>query len=138
MIKRLVVAAAAGAIVMGAVTAFAASMNVGSSTLGSGNASVSACNSAAATSYTPVWDATGKDYAVGQVSVTTSGTGTGCAGQAYRITLTDANGGSIGESTGTLGADGSNSSAGGNGGTGGLFATTPAASVAGIQVVISG
>ena len=131
MIKRLVVALAAGAVVLGAVTAFAASMNVTTTTLGASSATVSACNSAAAATYAPTYSATAGGYVVNTVTVTTSGSLSGCGGMSFQVTLTDSSGASLAEYTGTLAANGAGTSA------------TPASpalakSVAGVQVVITG
>ena len=128
MNKRYIAPVLAGVVVFGAVTAFAAGFTVTSNTVVSGNATVSACNSSAAVSYTTAWDATVPGYVVATAPVATAA---GCGSMAYKVTLTGAGGVSLAEQTGTLAAAGSAAP---------NFATNkiPAANVVGISVTITG
>ena len=125
--KRYLVPVIAGVTVFGAVSAFAASMTLSSTSLGSGDAVVAACNGTAAVTYTTSYEATSKRYKVATAPITT-GTGTTCATQAYKVTLTGA-AGVLQEVTGTLGADGKAAPA---------FTTVFASDVTGVSVVITG
>ena len=99
MKTRYLAPAAVGVVVFGAVTAFAASLTVNSSSLGAGNATVDTCNSSASVSYN-----TALVSGVYKVTTAPVATAASCAGKAYRVTLTDSNGASLGEITGTLDA----------------------------------
>lgn len=101
--KRYAVPALAGVLVFTAVTGFAATLDVTSTTLGSGEEVVSSCNASAAVSYTSGWDAALQAYEVTTAPVTSAAT---CGGMAYKVTLTDSTGASLGEEVGTLGVDG--------------------------------
>jgi uncharacterized membrane protein YesL len=81
--KRYLMPLLAGVIVFGAVTAFAASLTVSSKSLGSGNATVSSCNSTAAVSYTTSF--VSGNYQVATLPVTSAA---GCASMAYKVTIT--------------------------------------------------
>jgi hypothetical protein len=114
----------AGVVVFGVATAFAASLSVSSTGLGAGNATVSACQTDAAVSYTP----SGSN--VGTAKVTFSGTGAGCNGKTAEVTL-----------TGTDSLDPTPASGTGVV-TGGIatvdFSSVPAHDVTGVSVVITG
>lgn len=85
--KKYLLPVGAGVVVFGVVTAFAASLAVNSSSLGSGNATVTACQSDAAVTYTT----TGAN--VHEAVVTFSGGNAGdCDGMAAQVTLTGAGG----------------------------------------------
>lgn len=101
--KRFLVPAVAGVITFGAVTAFAASLNVTSKTLGSGNATVNGCNATAAVTYNTAYSATLPGYKVTTAPVTTA---VGCATMAYKVTLTGTSNASLAEVTGTLDSSG--------------------------------
>lgn len=126
---RLGVPVVAGVVVFGAVTAFAATLSVGSKTLGSGNATVASCNATANVTYNTAYASGLPGYKVTTAPVTTAA---GCAGMSYKVTLTGASNVSLAEVTGTLDAV-----------TG---AATPdfssnnvaASSVTGVSVVITG
>lgn len=124
--KRYLVPVLAGVVVFGGVTAFAATLNVSSDTLGAGESVVASCNATAKVSYTTTF-ATGS-YKVDTTPIAT-GTGTTCATKSFKVTLTGT-AGSLGERTGVLGADGTATPTFGS--------TIPAASVTGVSVVISG
>ena len=102
-LKRLAIPLIAGLVVFGGVTAFAASLSVSSKTLGSGNATMTSCNSTAAVSYTTAYSATLPGYKVATAPVTTA---VACATLSYKVTLTGASNASLGEITGTLDAAG--------------------------------
>jgi hypothetical protein len=99
MMSRHLVPVIAGAIVFGAVTAFAAGFNVSSSSIVSGNASVAGCGAIAAVTYNTVWDPGLLAYKVSTAPVTTS---TSCKSFAYKVTVTNTSNVSLGEITGTL------------------------------------
>jgi hypothetical protein len=101
--KRLLVPLVAGVVTFGAVTAFAATLNVTSKSLGSGNATVAGCNATAAVSYTTTYSASLPGYKVATAPVTTAA---GCATMAYKVTLTGTSNASLAEVTGTLDAAG--------------------------------
>ena len=126
--KRIAMALLAGAVVFGAVYAFAASLTVNSGGLGAGNASVSACNASASVTYNTSYSSTVPGYKVTTAPVTSA---IGCATKSYKVTLTGTGSSSLAEVSGTLDAAG---------------AATPdftasniaAANVLGVSVVISG
>ena len=99
--KRYLVPVLAGVTVFGAVTAFAATLGVSSTTLGSGNDAVTSCNATAAVSYNVGFAAGG--YEVTTAPVTSAAA---CAAKSYKVTLTDSGGASLAEVTGTLDAAG--------------------------------
>ena len=101
--KRFLIPAVVGVVTFGAVTAFAATLTVGSKSLGAGNATVAACNASAQVSYNTSYSATVPGYKVTTAPVTTA---VGCASMAYKVTLTGASNASLGEITGTLDATG--------------------------------
>lgn len=126
--KRFLIPLVAGVVTFGAVTAFAATLNVSSKSLSAGNAGVSTCNATAQVTYTTSYSSTLPGYIVATAPVTTA---VGCAGMSYRVTLTGAGDASLGEQTGSLDGTG---------------AATPnftslavsAASVTGVSVAITG
>jgi hypothetical protein len=82
-VKKFLLPIGAGVVVFGVVTAFAASLNVTTKSLGAGNAVVSSCQTNALVTYS----STGSK--VNSATVTVSGlTGTPCDGLAYQVTLT--------------------------------------------------
>ena len=134
--KKYLVPIVAGAVVFGAVTAFAATLNVSSSSLGSGNATVASCNSAASVNYTAGFATTPHVYQVSSTTVTTPGpVGPAvavCAGKTYKITFLDASNAPVGtEVTGTIGTDGTDTT---NVASQGIAAS----GVANVAVVITG
>lgn len=100
--KRYLVPVVAGVTVFGAVTAFAATLGVSSTTLGSGDDAVTSCNASANVSYNVA-------FAVGGYEVTTAPvtSAASCAAKSYKVTLTDSGGASLAEVTGSLDAAGS-------------------------------
>jgi hypothetical protein len=82
-VKKYLLPIGAGVVVFGVVTAFAASLAVSSSSLGAGNATVAACQSDAAVTYTTT------AANVHEAVVTFSGGTAGdCDGMAAQVTLT--------------------------------------------------
>jgi hypothetical protein len=134
--KRLLVALLVGAVVFSAVYGFAASLSVGSSSLGAGTSAVAACQSGTLTaSYAVTYDSSIPAYKVGVVTVSGLDTSSGhCATKSYKVTLTGpgASNASLAEVTGTTPSSGTTFSPD--------FTTSNvnAASVTGIHVVISG
>jgi hypothetical protein len=92
-----------GAVVFGAVTAFATGFPVTSTSIVSGNGAVQSCESGAAVRYSVAWNADRKGYAVAQTRVTTASR---CQGMAYRVMLSGDGQRSLGEVEGNLGATG--------------------------------
>lgn len=100
-VKRLMFGILAGAIVFGAVFAFAASLNVGTTTLGAGDKAVTTCDVSDNTvnaSYSVVYDSTvtGPPTGAYRVSTATIGgmdwsaaDGTKCDGKQIRVTLSN-------------------------------------------------
>jgi hypothetical protein len=134
--KRLLVAVLIGTVVFGAVYGFAASLSVGSASLGAGTSAVAACQSGTLTaSYAVTYDSSIPAYKVGVVTVNGLDTSIGhCGSKAYKVTLTGpgASNASLAEVTGTTPSSGTT--------FGPDFTTSNvnAASVTGIHVVISG
>jgi hypothetical protein len=127
--KRAILAIVAGLITFAGVYGLAAGLNLTTSTLGAGTATVAACQAATLNvTYTPSYASTIPGYAAGTVTV--NNLQSTCYNMAYRITLSGAAGASLGEVTGTTPASGSTFTA--------SFATASAASVTGVALVISG
>jgi hypothetical protein len=123
-----VIPVATGVVIFGAVTGFAATLSVSSKTLGSGNASVSSCNSAATVTYTTAYSASLPGYKVATAPVTTAAA---CNGFAYKVTLTGTGNASLAEVTGALDASG-------NATPDFTASNIAAANVTGVSVVITG
>ncbi len=127
-VKKYLVPLVAGVVVFGAVTAFAATLNVSSSGLAAGNATVASCNSGATVSYTTAATTRAQTYELATAPVASA---VECATKAYKVTVLGASNASLGEIAGTLSATGT---------------ATPdfsaldiaAADVIGVAVVISG
>jgi hypothetical protein len=102
-VKKFLVPLVAGVTVFGAVTAFAATLTLSGSSLGSGNATVSSCNSTAAVTYDTAATTGAKTYDVTLAHVTSNAT---CTGLAYKVTLLGASNASLGEVTGSLDTSG--------------------------------
>jgi hypothetical protein len=127
-VSRFLLPVIVGVIVFGAVTAFAATLNVSSKSLGSGNAAVSSCNASANVTYNTSYASTIPGYKVTTAPITTSAS---CSGLSYKVTLTGAGNSALGEVTGTLDASGNASPD--------FSASNVAASVVtGVAVVITG
>jgi hypothetical protein len=129
--KRLVLAAVTAVVVFGGVYGLAASLNVSTQTLGSGNSVVAACQSGTLTvSYATSYDSTIPGHEVGIVTV--SGLQAGCYSKSFKVTLTNASNASLGEVPGTTPGSGTSFTAD-------LSASNiPAANVTGVHVTISG
>src|SRR3954470_4798769 len=118
----------AGVLVFGAVTAFAASLNVSSKSLGSGNGTVTSCNASANVTYNTAYASTIPGYKVTTAPITTAAA---CATLSYKVTLTGAGNAALAEVTGSLDASGNASPD--------FSASNVAASgVTGVAVVITG
>lgn len=127
--KRAIIAIVAGFITFTGIYALAASLNMTTSSLGAGTATVAACQSATLNvTYTPSYASTIPGYATGTVTV--NNLLATCYSMPYRVTLYGAAGASLGEVTGTIPAAGSTFTA--------SFASASAASVTGVALVISG
>jgi hypothetical protein len=126
--KRYLVPVSVGVVVFGSVTAFAATLNVSSKSLGAGNATVASCNSSASVSYTTAYASALPGYRVATAPVITAA---GCSGMAFKVTLSGASGAALGEVSGTLdstGAAAPDFSA----------SNISAAAITGVSVVVSG
>jgi hypothetical protein len=127
--KRAIIAVVAGLVTFTGIYGLAASLNLSTSSLGAGTATVAACQAATINvTYTPSYAATIPGYAAG--TVTANNLQATCYSMPYRITLYGAAGASLGEVTGTTPAAGTTFTA--------SFATASAAAVTGVALVISG
>ena len=135
--QRLVLALVVGLTVFGAVFGFAATLNVGSSALSAGNATVSSCDSDGVNAtYALAYDSTLAAYKISNVVV--NGINPACTGKSVTVNLTDASNNSIASATKTF-TTGTTLSY--TTGTGGDFAPTTAiqaTSVANVNTVING
>jgi hypothetical protein len=132
--KRFGVALVVAGVVFSGIYGLAASLNVSSASLGAGNVSVAACQSATLTpSYATSYSASLPGYKVGVVTVNGLDTTStpNCASKAFKITLVNGTT-SLGEVTGTTPASGTSFTADFS------SANASAASVSGVHVVISG
>jgi hypothetical protein len=128
--KRVLAAIAAAVLTFSVVYGLAASLNLTSDGLGAATTTVAACQAGALNAtYTSTYSASAPGYAVGTVTVT--GLAATCYSKPYKITLSGAASASLGEATGTTPASGTSFSA--------TFApAVVAASVTGVNLVISG
>jgi flagellar basal body-associated protein FliL len=126
--RRLLIPLGAGVVIFGAVTAFAATLNVSTKSLGSGNATVTSCNATAAVTYNTAYASTLPGYKVTTAPITTAAT---CTGLSYKVTLTGTGNASLAEVTGTLDASGAASPD---------FSASniAAANVTGVSVIVTG
>ena len=81
--RRLLLAGVVAASLGGGAYAFAANLNVSSTSLSAGTASVASCNSSAALSYTTAYDISTSKYVVASLTITS---GSGCNGKAVKVT----------------------------------------------------
>jgi hypothetical protein len=126
--KKLIIGLAVGAASFAAVFAMAASLAVGSNSLGAGNADVASCDTNGVDhTYQTAYSTTVPGYRVSTVDVTGIDA-TACAGFAIKATLLSSTGASLGEVTGTVDAATESFPVGGN---------VPAKDVEDIAVVIS-
>jgi hypothetical protein len=129
-VKRALIAAIAAVMTFGTAYGLAASLNLGTDSLGAGETVVAACQAGQLTAtYTSSYSSTLPGYQVSTVTVT--GLASTCYSKAYRVTLYGPGNTSLGEANGTTPSSGSS------------FAATfspavNAASVVGVAVVISG
>jgi hypothetical protein len=129
--KRLLLGLLLGLVVFGSTYGMAASLGVGTKTLGAGNSSVAACQGATLTaSYATSYDSTIPGYKVGVVTVT--GLASTCYSMSFRVSLVNSGNTSLGEVTGTTPSSGSSFTADFT------SSNVQAANVAGVHVVISG
>ncbi len=127
--KRAIIAIVAGVITFTGIYALAASLNMTTTSLGAGTATVAACQSATLNvTYTPSYAPAIPGYATGTVTV--NNLLAACYSMPYRVTLYGAAGASLGEVTGTTPAAGTTFTA--------SFASASAASVTGVALVVSG
>jgi hypothetical protein len=134
---RTVLALVAGLTVFGAVFAFAATLNVGTTALSAGNATVSSCDSDGVNAtYTLAYDSAIPGYKV--AGVTVNGINAACAGKSVTVNLTDASNASLAGATKTFSSGTTLSFTTGAGGD--LAPATPiqASSVANVNAVING
>jgi hypothetical protein len=100
-VKKYALPIGAGVVVFGVVTAFAATLNVSSSSLSAGNALVNSCTANAKVSYAvaggTVSTATVKTYAIDGTTLTTT-----CNTMSTEVTLTDTNGVVLAAESGTI------------------------------------
>ena len=132
--KRLLIGAAFGVTMFGAVMGSAASLGgITSDGLGADDTIVAACDSdGVTTSYTTAYNTTGTaGYKV--ASVTVSGLNNACDGDAIEVRLTGAASASLEAVTKTVESDGASTST-----TLTFGSTTLAESVTGVHVVVSG
>jgi hypothetical protein len=127
-VKRYLIPIAAGLAVFGVATAFAASLTVNGTSLGSGNTTTASCNASASVTFNTSYASGIPGYKVTTAPVTTAA---GCASKAYKVTLTGAANASLAEVTGTLDASG-------NASPDFSASNIAASSVTGISVVITG
>lgn len=126
--RRYALPAVAGVLVLGAATAFAASLTVNTSSLGAGNGTVASCNASASVSYNSTYASGLPGYKVTTAPISSAAA---CAGLSYKVTLTGAGNAALAEVTGTLdgtGADTPNFTA----------SNILAHDVTGVSVVITG
>jgi len=126
---KIVLAAVVASIVFAGVYGFAASLGLGSSGLGAGNAVVSSCGTGIQAAYTTAYSSSLPGYSVTQVNL--SSIPAGCLSKSYRIQLTGASNVTVGaEMTGTLPASGTTANINTTG-------NVDASAVTGISVVVS-
>ena len=131
MLKRkFLVATAAAVTVFATVYGFAATLNIGTSKLSAGNATVASCQSTSPTStYSIAYDSTLGGYKVSAVTV--SGLASTCGSLPISITLAGSANASLGQVTGTVP------------GGGGSLTLTPSSTidaslVTGVSIAING
>jgi uncharacterized membrane protein (UPF0136 family) len=130
-LRRAAVALLVGGAIFGAIYGVAASLGVSSSTLGAGNSSVAACQSATLTpGYATAYDSTIPGYKVGVVTV--GGLASTCYSKSFRITLVNSSNTSLGEVTGTTPSSGTSFTADFT------SSNVSAASVTGVHVLLTG
>ena len=97
--KRSVLALLVGAVVFSSAYAFAATLNVTSSSLGAGNAPVSSCAAAVTAGYTLAYDSTVPGYRVSGVNINNL---SACSGKTITVDLTGAGNSSLTQVTYTV------------------------------------
>ena len=126
---KLVLAAVVASIVFAGVYGFAASLGLGSSGLGAGNATVASCGTGIQAAYSTAYSATLPGYSVTQVNL--SAIPAACLSKSYRVQLTGTGGATVGaEATGTLPGSGTTFAVP-------MTGNIDASAVTGISVVIS-
>ena len=126
---KLVLAAVMASIVFAGVYGFAASLGLGSSGLGAGNATVASCGTGIQAAYSTAYSATLPGYSVTQVNL--SAIPAACLSKSYRVQLTGTGGATVGaETTGTLPGSGTTFAVP-------MTGNVDASAVTGISVVVS-
>jgi hypothetical protein len=126
---KIVLAAVVASIVFAGVYGFAASLGLGSSGLGAGNAVVSSCGTGIQAAYTTAYSSSLPGYSVTQVNL--SAIPAGCLSKSYRVQLTGTGGATVGaEATGTLPGSGTTFAVP-------MTGNVDASAVTGISVVVS-
>ncbi|MGA2282697.1 MAG: hypothetical protein ABSH07_03315 [Candidatus Dormibacteria bacterium] len=138
--KRILGAIAAGVVAFSGIYALAASLNVSSNQLGAGTSVVASCTADTLTvTYGTLAYTSGTGYTVSALVIkdnTATPSWTGCNSQAYRVTLYQTGGGSLGEVTGTVSGVANTS---GSSFTTATFGTAVNANlITGVAVVIGG
>ena len=125
--KKLVSALAVGIAMFGTVFAFAATLGLTSTNLGSGDATVESCDTSVAASYSTTYSSDLGTYVISTVDFDLNA---GCAGEAMSVTLTGDGGSLPATITGTAAS-----------GTNHVDFTSnsiPASAVTGVHVVVTG
>jgi hypothetical protein len=129
--KRFAIALGVAGVVFSGIYGLAASLTVTSGSLGSGNATVAACQSATLTpSYATSYSSATPGYNVGIVTV--NGLAATCYGKTFKIDLVNGSNVSLGSQTGTLPGTGTSFTADFS------SANVAAAGVTGVHVLITG
>ena len=132
--KRVILGLVTGTVVFATTLGAAATLGIGSSSLGAGNIGVAACDDSISTSYTTSYDAALPGYKVSGVTVT--GIDAACNNKSVSVTLTGS------DNTVLASASGAFSSAGANTlktfSSSDLSAQPTAASVVNVHAVIAG
>jgi hypothetical protein len=118
--------------IFGAVYGFAATLNVGTTELSAGNATVASCQASGTPTgtYAVAYDSSIASYKVSSVTVT--GIDSGCASKTVLVTLTGTGNSSLGNASTTIPVGGGSVT------LSSLSATVDAKNVTGVQVAING
>jgi len=134
--RRFLVALVVGGAVFGAVYGLAAGLGINSSTFGSGNSVVAACQSGTLTaSFSTSYQSSIPGFRVDSVTFTgldTTSSPTNCASKAYTVALTGSGNTSLGSASGTTPSSGTSFS------VNVASANINEASVLGVHLTISG
>ena len=133
--RGTILAIVVGFAICGAVSAFAATLNVGARGPSAGNATAGSCRQSGTpitANYTATWDSSVGAYKATGVTVT--GMDPRCDGKTIEVTVTGASNALLATGTATYDAHGSNTSVA----VTSLSATPPVTAVTGISVAING